>query len=157
MGRVSAARRRGAIEPGLHAGVTMENARPFNLERRPRRGVRVIALTPLIDMVFILLIFFMLASSFIDWRVLDLAESAANPVAEPLVLSVGAEGELVLDGTPVRGDNLVPALRSRVASGASEGVVVVPHPDLPLSVLVPILDVVEAADAGPLTLSGAAR
>ena len=38
---------------------------------KPPTGV-MITLTPLIDVVFILLIFFMLASSFIDWRALDL-------------------------------------------------------------------------------------
>lgn len=39
-----------------------------NGRRRPAIG-----LTPLIDVVFILLIFFMLASSFLDWRDIDLA------------------------------------------------------------------------------------
>ena len=36
----------------------------------PRR--RLISLTPLIDVVFILLVFFMLASSFMEWRLVDL-------------------------------------------------------------------------------------
>ena len=36
----------------------------------PRR--RLISLTPLIDVVFILLVFFMLASSFMEWRLIDL-------------------------------------------------------------------------------------
>ncbi len=40
------------------------------LRQRPRR--RLISLTPLIDVVFILLVFFMLASSFSQWRVVDL-------------------------------------------------------------------------------------
>jgi biopolymer transport protein ExbD len=37
----------------------------------PRRR-RLISLTPLIDVVFILLVFFMLASSFMEWRLIDL-------------------------------------------------------------------------------------
>lgn len=36
----------------------------------PKR--RLISLTPLIDVVFILLVFFMLASSFMEWRLVDL-------------------------------------------------------------------------------------
>ena len=43
----------------------------FNIAR-PRRRRASVSLTPLIDVVFILLIFFMLASSFMDWRSLDL-------------------------------------------------------------------------------------
>ena len=37
---------------------------------------RLISLTPLIDVVFILLVFFMLASSFLDWRSIDLTVSS---------------------------------------------------------------------------------
>ncbi|SFD74585.1 biopolymer transport protein ExbD [Thiohalospira halophila DSM 15071] len=33
---------------------------------------RLISLTPLIDVVFILLVFFMLASTFMEWRLIDL-------------------------------------------------------------------------------------
>ncbi|OOC09384.1 ExbD/TolR family protein, partial [Thioalkalivibrio halophilus] len=41
---------------------------------RPRRR-NLISLTPLIDVVFILLVFFMLASSFLDWRAVELEAS----------------------------------------------------------------------------------
>ena len=47
---------------------------------------RLISLTPLIDVVFILLIFFMLASSFLDWRAIGL-DAPADATA-------GAAGEL---------------------------------------------------------------
>ena len=41
----------------------------------------LISLTPLIDVVFILLVFFMLASSFLDWRSIDLSTPAAAEAA----------------------------------------------------------------------------
>jgi hypothetical protein len=41
---------------------------PRRLAAEPRRRRALISMTPLIDVVFILLIFFMLASSFLNWR-----------------------------------------------------------------------------------------
>lgn len=43
--------------------------------RQPRSKL-VLSLTPLIDVVFILLIFFMLASQFVDWRQIGLTPQA---------------------------------------------------------------------------------
>ncbi|SBT16031.1 biopolymer transport protein ExbD [Marinomonas gallaica] len=51
---------------------------PLKLDQ-PRKK-QLISLTPLIDVVFILLLFFMLTSSFVAWRVLDTPLSA--PQAE---------------------------------------------------------------------------
>lgn len=51
------------------------------LEIRARRRRPLISLTPLIDVVFILLVFFMLASSFQEWRTIELVvptQSGAN-------------------------------------------------------------------------------
>ncbi|UUX49010.1 biopolymer transporter ExbD [Nisaea acidiphila] len=44
----------------------------MRLAARRRRQAAEISLTPLIDVVFILLVFFMLASSFLDWRAIGL-------------------------------------------------------------------------------------
>ena len=43
---------------------------------------RPISLTPLIDVVFILLIFFMLASSFLDWRAVDRRHVQIAPLGQ---------------------------------------------------------------------------
>lgn len=95
------------------------------VQQRPRR--RLISLTPLIDVVFILLVFFMLASSFSQWRTVDL--TVAGGGGEPgdarmEQVRLGADGPM-WDGE-VRGtDELVAALqrlrpeaiRVRVADG----------------------------------------
>src|SRR5690606_18422295 len=70
--------------------------------RRPALAIRAarrrstISLTPLIDVVFILLVFFMLASSFLDWRAIDLR--APGPAA-----GASLEGVLYVE---VRDDGL---------------------------------------------------
>lgn len=66
---------------------------------RPRR--RAISLTALIDVVFILLMFFMLTSSFQQWGTLDLqplVSSAAKVEQEPCLVTLSELGGLAIDG-----------------------------------------------------------
>ena len=53
---------------------------PLNLSQPKRKNA--ISLTPLIDVVFILLLFFMLTSSFVPWRIVDTPLSVAS---DPLI------------------------------------------------------------------------
>ncbi|WCN11937.1 biopolymer transporter ExbD [Marinomonas mediterranea] len=62
---------------------------PLNLEQ-PKRKTGI-SLTPLIDVVFILLLFFMLTSSFVPWRIVDTplaVSSAPKADAEPKEVAV---------------------------------------------------------------------
>lgn len=88
----------------------------------PRHRPASIRLTPLIDVVFILLVFFMLASSFLDWRSFDLALPAADaaPVdaeVEPVVVRIAADGSLRLDDERVAADALIDRVAALLADG----------------------------------------
>ena len=64
-----------------------------------QRRYKRISLTALIDVVFILLMFFMLTTGFSHWQSLDLPASAASQSAEsepPILLLIGKRGELRL-------------------------------------------------------------
>lgn len=68
-----------------------------------RRPTAEISLTPLIDVVFILLIFFMLASSFLDWRAIGLKTAKlgnmAGAASEGSVLvKLRADGDYLVSG-----------------------------------------------------------
>lgn len=54
---------------------------PLNLSQPKRKNA--ISLTPLIDVVFILLLFFMLTSTFVPWRIVDTPLSVASDVQTP--------------------------------------------------------------------------
>jgi biopolymer transport protein ExbD len=76
------------------------------------------AMTPMIDMVFLLLVFFMCVSSLAqaDKKLkLDLAESNESKVPTDLsdrgVVSVDADGRVYLGATPVEVDRLTDAVR----------------------------------------------
>ena len=113
----------------------------------PRR--RPISLTPLIDVVFILLLFFMLASNFQQWRSMKLtasSKSAASPSdAKALVLKVAADGTLELDGRPLASAELAAVLAPHLRRDPAQSVVVRPADALPLQTLVNTFDRLAAA------------
>ena len=91
--------------------------------RRARRHEGSINLTPLIDVIFQLLVFFMLTSSF-SYPALPLDLPDAEAVAEEreaqtFVLSMDREDRLYLNREPVDFDSLEAALRQAFAGRAS--------------------------------------
>ena len=85
---------------------------------RQRRGPlrRPVALTSLIDVVFLLLLFFMLSSTFLKPREVTLSAAGSgagtgNGTAPPLFLRLGP-GELLVNGQPVALEAAAAAVRA---------------------------------------------
>lgn len=119
----------------------------------PRRAT--IGLTPLIDVVFILLVFFMLASSFLDWRSIDLGMPAQAGGAG------GMTGALLVevrdDGIRLSGETMSPAalettLRARVQARPEVRVLVKPAAGVALQRTVAVLDRIAAAGVADMAL-----
>ena len=120
------------------------------IARRP-----LVSLTPLIDVVFILLIFFMLASSFLEWRAIALN-------APPPAGGAGAmEGALLVEVMPDRVrlagetlslDALAGRIAKRVAQAPERRVVIKPAKGVSLQQAVQVLDRLTLAGAGNLSL-----
>jgi len=77
----------------------------MKLYRRPKAEVSV-NLTPMIDVVFLLLIFFMVSTQFSKEKSLDIrlpraSAGSLQPVSQALVLSVNDKSEFFLDGVSV--------------------------------------------------------
>jgi biopolymer transport protein ExbD len=82
---------------------------------------RRLSLTPLIDVIFLLLLFFMLTSTFTPFAELELGASApgaAAPEAPPLFLRVQEEA-LSLNGRPVALEALVQEAAARGEDGGA--------------------------------------
>ena len=79
----------------------------FRQLRRPEVSIN---LTPLIDVVFLLLIFFMVSTSFSELTqlVVDLPEAEGMPASAEaaMLLSIDATGNMALNGAPVPNDTL---------------------------------------------------
>lgn len=112
-----------------------------------RRSRVQLSLTPLIDVVFILLVFFMLVSQFADWRQIDLRPQAmlGGGAGDTQTLIVG----LYPDQTIRIGDrstqDLAEAAAIVRAKSTSDGAVVIqPRDGVAIQ---PVIDLVEALDA----------
>jgi biopolymer transport protein ExbD len=70
---------------------------------RPRVKKRAVGLTSLIDVIFLLLLFFMLASSFTRYQSLDVSSgnSGGGVDARPAYLRIHAADKLDLNGLPL--------------------------------------------------------
>jgi biopolymer transport protein ExbD len=119
----------------------------------PRRRARV-SLTPLIDVVFILLVFFMLASSLLDWRSIELDASAKTAAApsksDSVIVDVRPDG-IRLGGETVALDTLTERLRQRIAKTPDQRVLVEPAPGVVLQNAIVVLD--RLSDAGVTNMS----
>ncbi len=126
------------------------------LANNPRRRRALISLTPLIDVVFILLVFFMLASSFLDWRAIDLGAparaTAATPVDGALLVELGRDG-IRLSGESLSLDALAARVAERVARRPDQRVLVRPAPGVSLETAVAVLDRLAGTGVRALSLA----
>lgn len=118
----------------------------------PRRA-RHPNLTPMIDVVFLLLVFFMLASRFGTDRTLPLATgagAASEPRAVLRLVELDASGGLSLNGRPITTAELAPALTALSPDPAAP--VVLRGKGAALQALVTVMDDLEAAGFSRLVL-----
>ena len=117
---------------------------------KPVRPRQLISLTPLIDVVFILLVFFMLASSFHTMRAVEIdtpAGSATTASVEGAVLiRLMANGMLDLNGIAIESARLVDRVESRLALNPGQRFVVQAEPGVPFQRVVTMFD--RLAEAG---------
>jgi len=130
----------------------------FRITRQPRRRVSI-SLTPLIDVVFILLVFFMLATSFMEWRALDLdtpvqtATASSSEGALLIELRASETGTLLrLAGERLRPDELEARLASRLERQPDQRVLLRAGPGVALQETVTLLDRLDRLGVAELAL-----
>jgi len=114
-----------------------------SLAAPPRRRA-LVSLTPLIDVVFILLVFFMLASSFLDWRSISMdapaqSRGARDEAATTLVIDVRSDG-FRLDGRAATLDAILASVAEGLALDPEQRVLVRPAAGVFLQEAVVVLD-----------------
>lgn len=134
----------------------MDAASPL---RRPRRRASI-SLTPLIDVVFILLIFFMLATSFVDWRVIPLAAArpgAGAPTLDGAMLIDLTPEALRLSGETLDADAFDARVAARLADKPDQRFLLRPRDGADMQRLVGLLDRLEALGARHVDLAAAGQ
>jgi biopolymer transport protein ExbD len=106
---------------------------------------------PLIDVVFILLIFFMVSTTFVKDMNLDInrpqASSADKAEANTIRVYIDKNGDTFLDGQPVRLWVIQSRLRDMLRLSSSKRVLVVTDQGVPSGKLVQVVDQAQLAGA----------
>ena len=133
--------------------------------RAPRRLAQV-SIVPMIDVLLILLIFFMVTSTYLDLDMVPAASrqsgeaEAAGEGPRTLLLRLGADGQVRLRGQTVDLAALRPIIAAEAAEHAELRVTVLPSPRASLQSMISLMDVAQAAGAssvGFLRLEGEPR
>ena len=130
------------------------------LASNPRRRRNLISLTPLIDVVFILLVFFMLASSFLDWRAIELdppqRAGGGDAMTGAMLVEVRADG-LRLAGEAIELPMLAERLRQQSDADPDLRIMIQPGEGVSLQRTVDVLDRLDQADIDNVSLIGSGR
>jgi len=127
----------------------------LRLNRSAATRRRLVSLTPLIDVVFILLLFFMLASSHVEWRELNLsapvADNRGTSTAETLFIEIRAD-DLRIGEQSLPLHELAAVLAERQPALAGQAVYVQPDAGVSLQRTLRVLDILDATAIGSLSL-----
>ncbi|MFV0243752.1 MAG: protein TolR [Qingshengfaniella sp.] len=121
--------------------------------RRRRRAaaqpMAEINVTPFVDVMLVLLIIFMVAAPLMTVGVpVDLPDTAATalptPEEEPLSLTIDAEGQVMIQNSPVAPDQLLPRLRAIAAERASDQIYLRADGRVPYEVVMQVMGALNA-------------
>ena len=114
-------------------------------------------LGPLIDIVFILLIFFVVTTTFARDLGIDVtrpsAKSATEQPAQSIRIAIGRSGELSVDGSPTSPWRLQAEVEQRLSHSADKFVLLVADHRIDAKTLVDIMDTCRTAGASQVALA----
>lgn len=134
------------------------------MSRRRRRGGRrghsfVIDVMPLVDMVFILLIFFIVTTSFVKESGVDIerpsAQTAVSVEKTFMMIEIAPNGDLYADGQQIMFDNIKSRLHRFMVETPTGAVVIVADRSVDTGTTIRVLD--ECRLAGIQNISVAAK
>lgn len=116
--------------------------------RRPPRALPAVSIVPLIDVLLILLVFFMVTSTFLDLDMLPLisAEGGSSGTADrgTVLVRIVPDGGLVAAGQAIGAEDIAAFLAQRIAETPGARLMVLPSPRADVSALVRVLDTADA-------------
>jgi biopolymer transport protein ExbD len=119
--------------------------------RENKETIQDLNISPLIDMVFILLIFFMVSTTFVKDMKLELerpaASSSTTASTKAVRLYIDNSGQVYLDGTRIQPWVIQTRLRDLLKSKTQKSVLVVTDENVPSGKLVEVVDQARLAGA----------
>lgn len=130
-------------------------------QRRNRHRGGGLLLTPLIDVIFLVALFFVLNTSFRQERYLDVSlpesETAEEQQAEGIVLSLREDGSVALEGTEIPWESLAAELTAMAAERNISEVIVRGDESVPYGRVVSLLDRIRKAGLEAITLQAVGK
>jgi biopolymer transport protein ExbD len=122
-----------------------------------------INITPMLDIVFIMLIFFIVTTSFIKEKGLEVSRPSNAPPKEleqkkgPIVLKIDGSSNITLKGRVLERKAVQANLEREKAEKPDSGLIVAAHPDAETDALVTILDAAEAVGVASVSVATVSR
>ena len=118
-----------------------------------------INITPMLDIVFIMLIFFIVTTSFVKEKGLEVSRPSSSPPKEvkknkgPIVVKIDANGNIMLKGRLLERKAVEANLEREKAEKPDSPLIIAAHPDAETDALVTILDAAEAVGVGSVSVA----
>ncbi|MEM7027337.1 MAG: biopolymer transporter ExbD [Pseudomonadota bacterium] len=109
------------------------------------RTKRIVSLTPLIDVVFILLVFFMLVSNFSKYHAIEVNAPAPSTkqntnMEGSLLIRLSEDGEIDIAGKPASLDKVTEIVKNALDKKPNQQVLIKPHKELAIQEIVNLVD-----------------
>ena len=122
-----------------------------------QRSKQELNVAPLIDVVFLLLIFFMLASTFIEPKSVELMLGSGTTqtvtAVDPLEIDVATDGSIRLNGLRLSVEQLTVEIAARIKGDPNRIVTIRAEAEIPVQRLIQVMDQVRSAGTNNLRLS----
>lgn len=130
------------------------------MRRRHRENDEAeINITPMLDIVFIMLIFFIVTTSFVKEKGIEVSRPSNSPPKEikknkgPIVLKIDANGNIMLKGRLLERKAVQANLEREKAVKPDSPLIIAAHPDAETDALVTILDAAEAVGVASVSVA----
>ena len=129
--------------------------------RRKRRthDEAEINITPMLDIVFIMLIFFIVTTSFVKEKGLEVSRPSSSPPKEvkkdkgPIVVRIDANGNITMKGRMLESKAVEANLEREKAQKPDSPLIIAAHPDAETEALVVILDAAAEVGVGSVSVA----
>ena len=122
-----------------------------------------INIIPMLDIVFIMLIFFIVTTSFVKEKGLEVSRPSNSPPKQvenkkgPIVVKIDGNGNITIKGRTVERKAVQANLERETAEKPDSMVIVAAHPDAETDALVTVLDAAKAVGAPSVSVATTAR
>lgn len=130
------------------------------MRRRNRQSDEAeINITPMLDIVFIMLIFFIVTTSFVKEKGIEVSRPSSTPPKEvkknkgPIVVKIDANGNITMKGRLLDRNAVQANLEREKAEKPDSPLIIAAHPDAQTDALVTILDAAEAVGVASVNVA----